>query len=152
MHWMFRFVLLSIACLALLFCTSCVTLTAQKEATVENPTPTSPTSPTKAAKPLVDTWELLYQIDDKGHETKPKENTRTLIEFTEAGRVYFNELDKETSKSVKNRSGRYALEKDEMTITDDWGYTATWPYKLAGDTLVIVMPASKKKFYWRRSR
>ena len=127
-------------------------MTAQKGATVENPAPASPTPVTQGGKPLVDTWELLYQMDDKGKEIRPRKDTRTLIEFTEAGRVYFSALDKETAENVKNRSGRYELEKDKMTITDDSGFTTTWPYSLTGDTLVTIMPRTKQKFFWRRSR
>ena len=76
--------------------------------------------------------------------------SRTLIEFTDNGRVVFNRMDKETTDSSKSRSGQFSLVKDEISITDDAGNTVQWPYQITGDTLVLVMPEVKKKFYWQR--
>jgi hypothetical protein len=101
---------------------------------------------------LVDTWELLYQVNDKGDEERPRAATRTLIEFTDRGQVVFNRMDKEHSDAMKSRSGRYTLDKEEINITDDGGNTVRWPYQVVGDTLVLAMPEVKKKFYWRRYR
>ena len=61
-------------------------------------------------------------------------------------------MDKENSDKMKSRTGKYALDKNEISITDDMGNTVKWPYQVTADTLVIVMPEVKKKFYWRRFR
>lgn len=103
-------------------------------------------------KALVDTWELQYQVNDKGDQEKPREATKTLIEFTNGGQVVFNRMDKENSDATKSRTGKYSLEKSEISITDDMGNTVKWPYQIAGDQLVIFMPEVNKKFYWRRNR
>jgi len=103
-------------------------------------------------KKVVDTWELLYQKNENGGEERPREATRTLIEFTDRGQVIFNRVDKENSDKMKSRSGRYAVEGEEISITDDAGNTVKWPYQVSGDTLVLVMPEVKKSFYWRRYR
>jgi hypothetical protein len=113
---------------------------------------TSTSAGTTRDKGLVDKWELLYQVNDKGGEERPRESTRTLIEFTENGKVVFDRIDKESSDSRKSRSGQYTLANDEVKITDDAGNTVQWPYQLTGDTLVLVMPEVKKKFYWRRAK
>jgi len=101
---------------------------------------------------LVDTWELLHQVDDQGKELRPKESIRTLIEFTGNGQVIFNRMDKDESDAVKSRTGKYTVDRDEITITDDVGNTVKWPFKLVGDTLVITMPEAQKKFHLRRFR
>jgi hypothetical protein len=100
----------------------------------------------------VDTWELLYLVDDKGEETRPREHTRTLIEFTDKGQVIFNRLARDNADETKSRTGKYTIERDQILITDDVGNSSKWPYQLAGDTLVIAMPESNKKFFWRRFR
>lgn len=146
-----------LVCLAPLLFTSCLTTSLPKSARVE-PNTTSPTASASTTpqgspdKKLVDTWELLYQVNDKGDEERPREATRTLIEFTDRGQVVFNRMDKENSDKMKSRSGKYAVEKEEISITDDAGNTVRWPYQVVGDTLVLVMPEVKKKFYWRRYR
>ena len=99
---------------------------------------------------LVDTWELMYQVNDKGDEKRPTEASRTLIEFTKAGKVIFNRVDSEDTKRTKSRTGKYYLSNDEIRITDDMGNSVRWPYKITGDTLVIMMPEAKKRFLWRR--
>jgi hypothetical protein len=148
---------LSVLLVALL-CSSCITMGAPKTAKVEPSTPTpAPTQPlaqasSSADKKLVDTWELQYEVNEKGDERRPRESTRTLIEFTDGGQVIFNRIDKEESDAMKSRSGKYAIEKEEISITDDAGNNVKWPYQVAGDTLVLVMPEVKKKFYWRRYR
>jgi len=101
---------------------------------------------------LVDTWELLYQVDDQREQKRPPDSTRTLIEFTDKGQVIFNRLDKDTSNQLKNRTGKYTLDSDMINIVDDVGNATKWPYQLTGDTLMIVMPELEKKFYWRRFR
>jgi hypothetical protein len=123
-----------------------------KSPRVETGKPSSGTAEAAVDKNLVDTWELLYQENDKGEEERPREATRTLIEFTGRGQVIFNRIDKERSDAMKSRTGRYALEKEEISITDDVGNTVKWPYKVNGDTLVITMPEVNKKFHWRRFR
>jgi len=143
------------AILAGLLCISCLTASLPKSAKVE---PTPPPSEagsgqsTVEDKSLVDTWELLYQLNEKGEEERPRESTRTLIEFTEQGKVIFNRVEREHADSVKKRSGKFTLNGNEISITDDVGNTVKWPYQVTGDTLVLTMPEIKKKFYWRRYR
>lgn len=139
-------------CLVALLCASCITTTLPKSARVE-PSPSSgESSQASSDKNLLDTWELLYQVNEKGDEERPRDATRTLIEFTDKGQVIFNRMDKENSDKMKSRTGKYALDKSEINITDDVGNTVKWPYQITGDTLMIVMPEVKKKFYWRRFR
>ena len=139
-------------CLVALLCASCISTTMPKTARVE-PSPSSG-EPSQASsdKNLLDTWELLYQVNEKGDEERPRDATRTLIEFTDKGQVIFNRMDKENSDKMKSRTGKYALDKSDINITDDVGNTVKWPYQINGDTLMIVMPEVKKKFYWRRFR
>jgi hypothetical protein len=144
-------------CLAVLLFSSCVTMSTPQSARVEPNTPSSASASTgshqgSADNKLVDTWELLYQENDKGDREPPREATRTLIEFTDRGQVIFNRMDKENSDRMKSRSGRFSAEKEEISITDDAGNTVKWPYQVAGDTLVLQMPEVKKKFFWRRYR
>lgn len=103
-------------------------------------------------KALVDTWELAYQVNEKGEQERPRDSTRTLIEFTDRGTVVFNRMDKENSDQPTSRTGRYTTERNEINITDDAGNTVKWPYTVRGESLVIVMPEKKKEFHWRRSR
>jgi hypothetical protein len=126
--------------------------TAKVEPSATAPGASQPSASADSAsdKKLVDTWELLYQVNDKGDKEPPREATRTLIEFTDRGQVIFNRMDKENSDKMKSRSGRYSIEREEISITDDAGNTVKWPYQIAGDTLVLVMPEVNKKFYWRR--
>jgi hypothetical protein len=142
----------AMSCLVALLCASCIATTLPKSARVE-PSPSSG-EPSQASsdKNLLDTWELLYQVNEKGDEERPRDATRTLIEFTDKGQVIFNRMDKENSDKMKSRTGKYALDKSEINITDDVGNTVKWPYQITGDTLMIVMPEVKKKFYWRRFR
>jgi hypothetical protein len=109
-----------------------------------------PQSPSDKA--LMDTWELAYQVNEKGEQERPRDSTRTLIEFTDRGTVVFNRMDKDNSDQPKSRTGRYTTENSEINITDDVGNTVKWPYTVKGETLVIVMPEKKKEFHWRRSR
>lgn len=92
----------------------------------------------------------MYQVNDKGAEKRPNEASRTLIEFTKGGKVIFNRVDSEDTKRTKSRTGKYFLSDDEIRITDDMGNSVRWPYKITGDTLVIMMPEAKKRFFWRR--
>jgi Lipocalin-like domain len=140
-------------CLIAFLCASCITTTLPKSASVE-PTPSSGgTSHASAAdKNLLDTWELLYQVDEKGDQERPKEGTRTLIEFTDKGQVIFNRMDKDNSDKMKSRTGKYVVDNNGITITDDVGNTVKWPYQVTADTLVITMPEINKKFFWRRFR
>jgi len=131
---------------------------APKTAKLEGGTSAPAVSPKSASvgnlsdKKVVDTWELLYQKNEKGEEERPREATRTLIEFTDRGQVIFNRVDKENSDKMKSRSGKFIVEGEEISITDDAGNTVKWPYQVSGDTLVLVMPEVKKSFYWRRYR
>jgi hypothetical protein len=103
-------------------------------------------------KGLTDKWELMYQINDKGEEQKPREATRTVLEFTGNGEVIFNRMDKDSTDMSKSRSGKYTLDRDQIVITDDAGNTVKWPYTVTGDNLMISMPEVSKKFHWRRFR
>ncbi len=138
-------------CLAPLLCASCLSVTAPKSPQVE-PGPNPGPALANLDKSLADTWELLYQVNDKGEKEPPRDATRTLIEFTDKGQVIFNRTDKENSDAMKSRSGKYALDKTEISITDDLGNTVKWPYQITGDTLVLFMPEVNKKFFWRRFR
>lgn len=138
-------------CLAPLLCASCLSVTAPKSPQVEPAPSSGGKSLANLDKSLADTWELLYQVNDKGDKEQPKESTRTLIEFTDKGQVIFNRTDKE-SPDTKSRSGKYTLDKTEISITDDLGNTVKWPYQITGDTLVLFMPEVNKKFFWRRFR
>lgn len=140
-------------CAIALLCASCITTSLPKSARLESGpsgSQASSSSGTAREKGIVDKWELLYQVNDKGGEERPRESTRTLIEFTESGKVVFDRIDKESSDARKSRSGQYAMANEEISITDDAGNTVQWPYQVNGDTLVLVMPEVKKKFYWRR--
>jgi hypothetical protein len=137
-----------IICLAALLCASCLSTTVPKTAQIE-PNPSSDRL-ASLDRNLTDTWELLYQVNDKGDQEKPKDATRTLIEFTPKGQVIFNRIDKENSDAMKSRTGKYGLDKSEISITDDKGNTVKWPYEISEDQLVIFMPEVNKKFYWRR--
>ncbi|MGC8659366.1 MAG: lipocalin family protein [Desulfomonilaceae bacterium] len=107
-------------------------------------------SPGAAAKGLVGKWELLYQINDKGERQNPKDQTKTQIEFTDNGSVLFNRFDNENSDNVKSRTGKYSIENNQISITDDAGNTVKWPFQVASDSLTISMPEVNKKFHWRR--
>lgn len=114
-------------------------------------------------KKLVDTWELLHMVDDKGQEKRPLDNTRTLIEFTEKGSMIVNRVDGDKPENgkaaeggapgvLKSSTGKYLVEKDEISITDDRGHSVRWPYKITGDTLVLSMPDKQWKLFLRRLR
>ncbi len=94
----------------------------------------------------------MYQVNDKGEEERPKPGTRTYIKFSAPGQVVFNKVDRDQSDQVTSRSGKYTVEQNDISITDDAGNTVRWPYQITGDILVIVIPEVKKKFYWRRSK
>ncbi|MEW6350856.1 MAG: lipocalin family protein [Thermodesulfobacteriota bacterium] len=134
-------------CCTVLVCSSCFSTVAPKTAREER-TPRRPVGPID--KNLVSTWELIYQVNEKGERKLPDESWRTRLEFTDKGDVIFNKSDTQGSLPVQTKTGTYSLEKSEMTITDDLGNTVTWPYTVADDVLVITMPEGNKKFYWRR--
>jgi hypothetical protein len=136
-----------------LMCASCVGLTSSKEPRVDPPSKDqgkAASAPKNLDQALLDSWELLYQVNDQGQQEHPRDSTRTLIEFTDKGRVIFNRVDNQQSSNMKSRTGKYTIEKDEVHIIDDSGNTVKWPYKVTGDTLVLTMPELNKKFYWRR--
>ncbi|MFH1115912.1 MAG: lipocalin family protein [Pseudomonadota bacterium] len=143
-------------CLVPVLFTSCLSMSLPKSAKVEPPPATASTQPstekTGTDKGLADTWELLHQVDNRGEQQRPRDSTRTLIEFTAKGQVIFNRLDKDTSSQLKSRTGTYTLDGEMINIVDDVGNAAKWPYELTGDSLMIVMPELEKKFYWRRFR
>jgi hypothetical protein len=138
--------------LAVLFCASCLSLTAPKDPRVD--------ADAGGGKPiagldknLVDTWELMYLTDDDGKEIYPDKSTRTLMEFTENGRVLVNTTYKGPPETVKTHPGKYAmLGKDEISVTDKDGTTASWPYQIKKDTLVTTVLGGNKKHHWRRFR
>jgi hypothetical protein len=155
------------ACLIALACASCLSMSIPKGAQVEpggrTPGKDAAAAPgnaggsnqTKASlrdPGIVDTWELLYQVNERGDQEQPTESVRTLLEFTDKGRVVFNKVDKDKSDTLKHQTGNYAVEKEEITITDDKGFSSRWPYQVSGDTLILVIPDQKKKFFWRRWR
>lgn len=145
-----------IVCVSLFVCSSCLTTTLPKGAAVGGSTPTGPKGAENAKdakeKSLLDKWELQYQVNDKGVQEKPRESTRTLIQFFDDGKIVFDRTDRDKTDTRKSRIGRFTLANNEISITDDAGNTVKWPYQVAGDTLVLVMPEVQKKFYWRRAR
>ena len=100
----YRALAILFAFLAVFSCASCVGTGLSKSAKLEPGAPGSGESVGTGDKSLVDTWELLYQVNEKGDEERPKEATRTLIEFTSNGRVIFNRIDNENSDRVKSRT------------------------------------------------
>jgi hypothetical protein len=137
--------------MAVLLCVSCLSLTAPKDPRGD--------SDGGGGKPiagldknLVDTWELMSLTDDKGEQLFPAKSTRTLMEFTDTGRVIVNKTHKGPPETIKTDSGKYAmLGKDEISVTDKEG-TATWPYHISGDTLEVTVQGGHMKHYWRRFR
>jgi len=136
------------------FCASCLTASLPKSARMDDETQSgsdiSASSTGSSDKSVVGKWELLYQINDKGERQNPKDQTKTHIEFTDNGQVVFNRFDNENSDSVKSRSGKYSIEKNRISITDDAGNTVKWPFQIASDSLIISMPEVNKKFHWKR--
>jgi hypothetical protein len=143
-------------CLTLFLCASCITTTAPNKAQVKDqqrPVASRQSTRQSVDNKIVDTWELLYQINDKGDQQLPRDNVRTLIEFTDRGQVIMNRIDKgASSPQVTSKSGNYVLRENELNITDNVGRSVRWPYRITGDSLVISMPEEKKKFYLRRYR
>ncbi len=149
----FKWVMVGFVVLIPFFLGSCLTMTLPKSAKVDTTPPSIGSSSSGASNGrLVAAWELMYQVNDKGDEERPRETTRATIEFTDEGHVLFKRMDRENESHKKSKSGKYTLEKDEIRITDDAGNTVRWPYSVTGDTLVIVMPEVKKKFYWRKTK
>jgi len=146
----YRALVLLNAVLIVFSCASCVGTGLSKSAKLEPGVGSASDVP--GDKGLVDTWELLFQVNEKGDEERPREGTRTLIEFTKNGQVIFNRIDSETSDRVKTQTGKYSTDKAEISIADGDGNAVKWPYQIIGDTLVISMPERKKKFHWRRFR
>ncbi len=138
------------ALICALTCVSCLTASVPKSANMDTPSSSSSNAQSSADRGLTDKWELLYQVNDKGEEQKPREATRTILEFTGSGEVIFNRMDKENTDASKSRNGKYTVDRDQIVITDDAGNTVKWPYQVSGDTLMISMPEVSKKFHWRR--
>jgi hypothetical protein len=136
-----------LVCLAALFCASCLAMTAPKGGGAEPGMGRAP-----GDTRLLNTWELLYKVNDKGEKVPPNEGTRTLIEFTDKGRVIFNRVDKDHSDRVANRTGKYSQENNEIVITDDKDYTVKWTYSINDDMLVVNAPELRETFHWRRMR
>ena len=63
----------AVVCLVALMCASCITTTLPKTASVEPGPSSREPSQTSADKNLLDTWELLYQVNEKGDEERPRE-------------------------------------------------------------------------------
>jgi len=131
---------------------SCLTASLPKNAKMDSQPSSQESASASLDRGLMDKWELMYQVNDKGEEQKPREATRTVLEFTGKGEVIFNRMDKENTDMSKNRSGKYTLEREQIIITDDAGNTVKWPYQISGETLMISMPEVNKKFYWKRFR
>jgi hypothetical protein len=138
-----------LVCMVALLCSSCLSMTVPKSARMD---PGSNAGGAPADKRIVDTWELLYEVHDNGDKNPPKEGTRTLIEFTDKGRVIFNRIDKEHSDRVANRTGKYVQRNNEVAVTDDEGNTVTWPYSISGDAMILNPPDRKVTWHLRRFR
>jgi len=148
-----RLIVAAMLLVTALVCVSCLTMAVPRTAKVDGMPPAAgPPGADTMDRRLIDTWELMYQVNDEGREERPRESTRTLIEFTDKGRVVFNRVDPKNSRRLKSRSGDYSLAKNEIRITDDVGNSVRWPYHITKEILVIVMPEEKKKFFWRRFR
>ena len=93
---------------------------------------------------VVGKWELLYQLNDKGERQNPRDLTKTQIEFTDNGQVVFNRIDNENADNVKSRTGKFTVDKNQISITDDAGNTVKWPFQIASDSLIISMPESTR--------
>lgn len=146
-------VMVGMLCAVACLCVSCLSMTLPQGTTAENPSPQPPPKEYVAADTrLCDTWELLYMVDDKGNEEKPKEGTRVLIEFTQNGRLITNRIDGTASEQVRTKTGTYVAENNHINITDDKGNQTKWPYMIDGDTLITEMPEKRSKLYWRRFR
>ncbi len=141
-----------LAITTILACVSCVGTSVSKSARVDPGVSGSMASQIAGDKGIVDTWELLYQVNENGDEERPREGTRTLLEFTKGGQVIFNRVDNENSDRVKTQTGKYSVDKSEINIADTEGNSVRWPYDISGDTMVLSMPEKKKKFHWRRFR
>ncbi|MDA8407987.1 MAG: lipocalin family protein [Deltaproteobacteria bacterium] len=150
---MFGFAIL--LCLAAV-CSSCLTASMPKSARMDDEAQSGPEisgpSAGNSDNSVVGKWELLYQINDKGERQNPKDQTKTQIEFTNNRQVIFNRFDNENSDSMKSRTGKYSVEKNQISITDDAGNTVKWPFQISGDSLIISMPEVNKKFHWSRVR
>ncbi len=147
----FQRLIRAMLCVAVVFCSSCLTMTAPQSAKEDRPRTEAPRNPVKDNM-LVDTWELMYESEDGGREKPTPPGVRTLVEFTDQGRVIFNKTYSGDKNGVRSRTATYSLEKNEMHIRDDLGNSVRWPYHVTGDTLVIVMPEAKTRLYLRRSR
>ena len=138
------------------FCASCLTASLPKSARLDGDMQTnsgqSSSGLIASEKSLLGKWELLYQVNDKGDRQNPRDQTKTQIEFTDNGQVVFSRCDNESSDTAKNRSGKYSIEKDQISITDDAGNTVKWPFQIASDALIVSMPEVNKKFHWKRIR
>lgn len=123
----------------ILICSSCVSLVVPKGE-----------GDTQYNKNLIDTWELMYQVDKNGDVSNPRKNIRVLMEFTDKGNFFLNWFDSDTSETLKSRSGRYTTEGNRVTIEDKDGNTDTWPYAFEDGKLVLALPAENKRFVWQR--
>jgi hypothetical protein len=142
----------ALLCLIPVFCASCFGMTLPKGGSVEPASAAANRPVPPSDKRIVDTWELLYRVNDKGEEERPRDSTRTLIDFTDKGKIIFNRMDKERSDRVATHTGIFTTENAEVRIVDESGNGARWPYQITGDTLELYVPEEKKKFFWRRFR
>lgn len=150
LKYKFRILICSILCA--LTCVSCLTASLPKNTKLDSQASSQNSASSSMDRGLMDKWELMYQVNDKGEEQKPREATRTVLEFTGNGEVIFNRMDKENTDMSKSRSGKFTIDKEQIVITDDAGNTVKWPYQITGDNLLISMPEVSKKFHWRRYR
>ncbi len=163
--------------LAPVVCASCLSMTMpKKEPWTASDTSSQETEAVAVSdNRIVDTWELLYQVDESGEQQLPREGTRTLVEFTPNGRLIYNRVDRtrpvqvsaesesggyswpwqgskeESPPRLKTQTGTYRVQEGELNVTDGTNNTR-WPYRIVGDTLVIVIPKKKKQLHFRRFR
>lgn len=122
-----------------LICCSCVSLVVPKDE--QNP---------QSGESLIDTWELLYQIDEKGQKKLPgDENVKLLMRFSDDGRLYESYYDVKESKEIKSESISYRVQGNKLIIKDNKGNTATWIYSFKDGKLIILW-STNKRFVWRR--
>ncbi len=122
-----------------LMCCSCVSLVAPKGETEAN-----------YSDSLIDTWELMYQIDENGEKKLPgDENVKLLMKFSEDGQLYESYYDVKESRELKSESISYKVQGNKLIIKDNKGNTATWVYSFKDGNLIILW-SSNKRFVWRR--
>jgi hypothetical protein len=99
---------------------------------------------------LIDTWELMYQINEQGQRIDPGDDIRVLMQFTEDGRILMNWFDVKTSETLRSIDGSFKIEGDKVTIRVQAGNEKAWPYSFKDGKLILLWPSKNLSFIWRR--